>query len=78
MAKSRRQFLKVSAAFAGFFAVAPVRAVIEYPTKPIKIIAAAATDAGGNMNSIEAAERRANYGQHAKCPRPNDFHSSDR
>jgi tripartite-type tricarboxylate transporter receptor subunit TctC len=42
MATSRRHFLKLSTAFAGSFAVAPARAVIEYPTRPIKIIVAAA------------------------------------
>src|SRR5689334_2650584 len=42
MVKSRRHFLKLSAAFAGSFAIAPARALTAYPTKPIKIIVAAA------------------------------------
>jgi tripartite-type tricarboxylate transporter receptor subunit TctC len=42
MVKSRRSFLKMSTAFAGSFAIAPAQALIEYPTKPIKIIVAAA------------------------------------
>jgi tripartite-type tricarboxylate transporter receptor subunit TctC len=42
MVRSRRHFLKLSTAFAGAFAVAPAQALIEYPTKPIKIIVAAA------------------------------------
>ena len=43
MANSRRDFLKVAAAFLGSAAATPVAlALIEYPTKPIKIIVAAA------------------------------------
>jgi tripartite-type tricarboxylate transporter receptor subunit TctC len=51
MVKSRRNFLKMSTAFAGSFAIAPAQALIEYPTKPIKIIVAAAA---GSPSDIPA------------------------
>jgi tripartite-type tricarboxylate transporter receptor subunit TctC len=56
MAKSRRHFLKASTVFVGSFAIVPARALIEYPTKPIKIIVAAAPGSPSDIPARMASQ----------------------
>jgi tripartite-type tricarboxylate transporter receptor subunit TctC len=62
MVKSRRHFLKASTVIVGSFAIVPARALIEYPTKPIKIIVAAAPGSPSDIPARMASQMLRDWG----------------